>query len=397
MPRSGCSASSAARAVAASRGEAGVGRVGLGEGALAVDRQPRVEGLVLALGDVEVGDSRQLARRHVAGAAAGRPSRGRGGGSFGGRRSVMAVRGRYSPRIAGTTMKSPSRAGAFASASSARNEAPDDVVAEDVLELDRLGRRRDRVGVELGELRVLVEDVVELALEAGELLVGQARAGRGGRRGRRPRGSVPWPDDSRLGGRGQAAVRGSRSSLDRRPDGTIGLRRMPIRGCSGAGRWHPADDEADERTSARVRSDGGTAASSRPSRRSSQSAGCRRRARGPDAGRGPRDGRTHDPPHPARRLRRRARRRARDRCRRRSPRPGSRPRSARRSTARAGHGSASVSRSPAGVYTPEYWRFRIEAADSIAQARPGPSREPRWTARMSDLVCLQCGTRARLT
>jgi hypothetical protein len=33
-----------------------------------------------------------------------------------------------------------------------------------------------------------------------------------------------------------------------------------------------------------------------------------------------------------------------------------------------GIGSPSVSRSPAGVYTPEYWRFRIEAADSIAQA-----------------------------
>lgn len=32
-----------------------------------------------------------------------------------------------------------------------------------------------------------------------------------------------------------------------------------------------------------------------------------------------------------------------------------------------GNGSASVSRSPAGVYTPEYWRFRIEAADAIAQ------------------------------
>jgi hypothetical protein len=32
-----------------------------------------------------------------------------------------------------------------------------------------------------------------------------------------------------------------------------------------------------------------------------------------------------------------------------------------------GHGSASVMRSPAGVYTPEYWRFRIEAADSVAQ------------------------------
>jgi hypothetical protein len=41
-----------------------------------------------------------------------------------------------------------------------------------------------------------------------------------------------------------------------------------------------------------------------------------------------------------------------------------------------GTGSASVSRSPAGVYTPEYWRFRIEAADSIAQgvlARAGRS------------------------
>jgi hypothetical protein len=41
-----------------------------------------------------------------------------------------------------------------------------------------------------------------------------------------------------------------------------------------------------------------------------------------------------------------------------------------------GRGSASVSRSPAGVYTPEYWRFRIEAADPIAQgvlARAGRS------------------------
>lgn len=41
-----------------------------------------------------------------------------------------------------------------------------------------------------------------------------------------------------------------------------------------------------------------------------------------------------------------------------------------------GRGSASVVRSPAGVYTPEYWRFRIEAADSIAQgvlARAGRS------------------------
>jgi hypothetical protein len=32
-----------------------------------------------------------------------------------------------------------------------------------------------------------------------------------------------------------------------------------------------------------------------------------------------------------------------------------------------GSGSPTVTRSPAGVYTPEYWRFRIEAADTIAQ------------------------------
>jgi hypothetical protein len=39
-----------------------------------------------------------------------------------------------------------------------------------------------------------------------------------------------------------------------------------------------------------------------------------------------------------------------------------------RAIARAGgSGSPSVTRSPAGVYTPEYWRFRIEGADAIAQ------------------------------
>ena len=51
-----------------------------------------------------------------------------------------------------------------------------DVVAEDVLELDGLGGRRDVVGRDVGEDRVLVEDVVELALEAAQLLVGQAEA-----------------------------------------------------------------------------------------------------------------------------------------------------------------------------------------------------------------------------
>src|SRR6476646_2354943 len=48
-----------------------------------------------------------------------------------------------------------------------------DVIAQDVLELDRLGGRRDVVGRQLGEDRVLVEDVVELGLEPRQLLVRQ--------------------------------------------------------------------------------------------------------------------------------------------------------------------------------------------------------------------------------
>ena len=55
-----------------------------------------------------------------------------------------------------------------------------DVLAQDVLELDRLRRRRDVVGRELGEDRVLVEDVVELGLEARQLGVGQPEPGQVG-------------------------------------------------------------------------------------------------------------------------------------------------------------------------------------------------------------------------
>ena len=51
-----------------------------------------------------------------------------------------------------------------------------DVVPKDVLELDRRGGRRDRVGVEPGEDRVLVEDVVQLALEPVELVGRHAAA-----------------------------------------------------------------------------------------------------------------------------------------------------------------------------------------------------------------------------
>ena len=46
-----------------------------------------------------------------------------------------------------------------------RQRRLDDIVAEDVLQFDRLGGRWDVLGVELGEDRVLVKDVVELPLE----------------------------------------------------------------------------------------------------------------------------------------------------------------------------------------------------------------------------------------
>ena len=50
----------------AGRGEAGVGRVRLGQRLLPLDHQPRVEGVVLALRDLEMRE-RQLARRDLAG------------------------------------------------------------------------------------------------------------------------------------------------------------------------------------------------------------------------------------------------------------------------------------------------------------------------------------------
>ena len=86
--------------------------------------------------------------------------------------------GRHSPpMIAGTTMN-PSRCSeALREGRLDRQRRGHDIVAEDVLELDRLGGRRDRVGVELGQLGVLIEDVVELAFEPGELGVGQPEAG----------------------------------------------------------------------------------------------------------------------------------------------------------------------------------------------------------------------------
>ena len=51
-----------------------------------------------------------------------------------------------------------------------------DVLAQDVLELDRLRRRRDVFRVQLGEGRVLIDDVIQLALEARQLLFRSTQA-----------------------------------------------------------------------------------------------------------------------------------------------------------------------------------------------------------------------------
>ncbi len=57
-----------------------------------------------------------------------------------------------------------------------RQRRPDDVLAQDVLEFDGLGGRGDVVGREFGQDGVLVEDVVELGFESGQLGVGQPEA-----------------------------------------------------------------------------------------------------------------------------------------------------------------------------------------------------------------------------
>ena len=169
MPSSGRSASSAWSGSVPRGGQAGVGGVGLGEGPFAVDREPRVEATVVALRRREVRLG-QLMRRDVAGPQEG----GHLVGEEPGRIGHPAQR---SSRMAGTTMKSPSRAGALARTASTGQRRSDDVLAKDVLELDRLCRRGDVVGRQLGQDGVLVEDVVELALEPRQLGIGEPEAG----------------------------------------------------------------------------------------------------------------------------------------------------------------------------------------------------------------------------
>ena len=168
MPSSGWSAGQGRRALRARGGEPGVGRVGLAERALAVDRQPGVEGPVLALGGGEVRLGRELARATARRRAGGRPSRGRAAGS--GRSSVAVGIGagqrhsaedrRHDDEVAvalPARSPGPPRPAATARTTSSRRMFSSSIVWA-------VGGMR--VGVELGEHGVLVEDVVELRLRA---------------------------------------------------------------------------------------------------------------------------------------------------------------------------------------------------------------------------------------
>ena len=171
MPSSGCRRSSGGVAFAAGGREPGIGGIGLLERGLPVDRQPGVQCVVVALGAARWASASSRERSS--------PDRSRAAISWAWRRLRLVMRDGYSPppRIAGTTMNSPSVLGGVPEDVLDRQRLAGDVVAQDVLELDRLGGRGDVVRVQPAEDLVLVDDMVQLALEATELLVGQPETG----------------------------------------------------------------------------------------------------------------------------------------------------------------------------------------------------------------------------
>ena len=170
MPSSGWSPVELGGPGASRVGQPGVGRIRLAERTVAIDRQPGVQRAVARLGGVE-GGRRELARELSS------PARRRAASSWAWSRveSVIGLAARSrSGRAGRPSLAADDRRdddepvallGGVREGRLDRQRRGHDIVAEDVLELDRLGGRRDRVGVELGQLGVLVEDVVELALE----------------------------------------------------------------------------------------------------------------------------------------------------------------------------------------------------------------------------------------
>ena len=143
--RPGCRAAGGARRARRRRrargGQPRVGGVGLGEGPFAIDREPGVERRRCRARPRRDGppSARATRSRRRAGAPASSWARSRVG-------SAVMRTAQSPPRMAGTTMKSPSRSAALARTASTGSDGRHDVVAEDVLELDGLGGRRDVVG-----------------------------------------------------------------------------------------------------------------------------------------------------------------------------------------------------------------------------------------------------------
>ena len=163
------------RGVVAGRRQADVGGVGLGQGPLAIDRQPRVEAVVVAFGGGEVRLG-QLARRDLAGAQERRPSRGRAAASD--RSSRIAI-------TAGSALVEDGRdddevavaRGRVGEDGLDRQGRADDVLAQDVLELDRLGGRRDVVGGSSARIAYWSRMWFSSPSSRRQLGVGQAQAG----------------------------------------------------------------------------------------------------------------------------------------------------------------------------------------------------------------------------
>ncbi len=174
MPSSGWSASSAAAPsarAAASRASAASASASARSRSM---RQPGVQAAVLALGQVEMGRG-QLARRHLAGAEPGGHLVGVEAGQLGGHGrsgpSVAAEDRRHDDEVAvARRRRSPGPPRPAATAGRRRRAG---------CSRARSSGRSARCGRSgrVGQDRVLVEDVVELALEPGELLVGQPEPG----------------------------------------------------------------------------------------------------------------------------------------------------------------------------------------------------------------------------
>jgi len=156
------------RAGIARFGDALVRGIGLGEGVRPVDHEPGVEGAVLTLGPREVGFG-QRARARVAGAQEARHLVSVEAGEIGHelRAPLSAAQNRGHHEVVATPL------GGIGQGFVRGQGRRDGVLAQDVGQLDGLSRRRYVLRVERGENGVLVQDVVELAFQARQLLLGQ--------------------------------------------------------------------------------------------------------------------------------------------------------------------------------------------------------------------------------